>query len=131
MDIEELVVIYKEERSWISRRLATIDGLLDRAAYGNASDEEELTEEYDRLEKRLDELKKVEDMIVKVNELNRCINIADDNIDNLACFVGNEAEIKRLNEKIDELEDKKNVLLKMIAKELNAEDKKRNDNKKR
>ena len=108
MDIEELVVIYKKEKSWISSRMSTIDKLLDRAAYGNASDEEELTQEYDELEKRLEELSKVENIIDKVKELHRLINMIEDNIDNLACFIGNDTKIENLYKEIDELEKQKN-----------------------
>ena len=48
MDIEELAAVYKKGKSWMSSRLSTIDALLDRAAYGNSSeDEDELNAEYE------------------------------------------------------------------------------------
>ena len=118
MDIEELVVIYKREKSWISSRMSTIDSLLDRAAYGHVSDEDKLTEEYENLENRLNELKQVAVLIGKVNELNRAINMIEDNIDGLACFAGNETKIENLYKEIEELDNKKDSLLKEIQDDL-------------
>lgn len=118
MSIKELIIICNNERTWISRRLATIDGLLDRAAYRNASDVEELTEEYEALEKRLEVLRKVEALIEKINVINRSINLIEDNIDNLSCFIGNEIKIENLYKEIEELDDKKDEILKEIEKQL-------------
>lgn len=121
MDIEELVVIYKNEKSWISTRLSTIDSLLDRAAYGNVDEVEELTKESDELEKRAEELKQIGVLIGKVNELNRLINVIEDNIDILACFTGNETKIENLYKEIDGLEDNKFNILKDIELRLNID----------
>ena len=126
MDIKELITIFTNERAWISRRLSTIDGLLDRAAYRNASDVEELTEEYEELEKRLEVIRNVEMLMAKINVITRSINLIEDNIDNLACFRGNEIKIESLYKEIKELEEKKDVMLKEIEKHLkgNEENKK-------
>lgn len=122
MDIEELVAIYKKEKYWISGRLSTIDSLLDRAAYGNSDDEQELNEEYDELEKRLGELRQVADLIGKVNELNRLTSLMEGNIENLACFTGNEMKIKNLQAEIEELEGKKEELLSEIKNILKVDE---------
>ena len=131
MNIEELVVIYKNEKSWISRRLSTIDNLLDRAAYGNSKDEEDLNKEYDELEDRMEELRKVGNLIDNVNELNRMICLIEDNIDGLACFDGNKTKIENLYKEIKELETKKEELLQEIAVKLKVDEKNKNNSNKR
>ena len=115
MDIEELVVIYKKEKSWISSRLTSIDRLLERESHSNSNDYDSLVDEYEKLEVRMQELRHVADLIGKVNESNRLINLIEDNIDSLACFTGNEVEIENLYKEIEELEEKKNSIQEEIA----------------
>lgn len=126
MDIEELVVIYKTEKSWTSGRLSTIDNLLDRAAYGNSDDQKKLIEEYDELEQRMDVLRDVADLIGKVNEINRLISLLNTNINNITCCNGNESKLDDLNKEIENLEREKDALLNEIANTLNVNQKTKN-----
>ena len=114
MDIEELVQIYKQEKSWISSRLSTIDNLLDRAAYGNSSNEEDLKAEYDHLEIRLDEIRIVADLIGQVNELNRKISLLEMNVNTLGRYNGDESKVDNINQEIINFEEDKKVLLEKI-----------------
>ena len=131
MDIEELVVVYKTEKNWVSGRLATIDNLLDREAYGNSSYKDELNKEYDELEKRMEELRHVGDLIGRVNELNRLISLLEDNIDNLACFIGNTLKIENLYKEIEDMEAKKDAIQEEIANILKIEQETKEEKNKR
>lgn len=122
MDIKELISIYDNERSWVSNKMASIDSYLDRAAYGNACDEQKLTQEYDELEERMEELRKIYELIKQVEELSRLILLIEGNIENIACYPGNNAKIENLNNELEGLEDKKNNLLKQIASGLNVDE---------
>ena len=122
MSIEELQTALKDVKRWVSSRLSTIDKLLDRAAYGNSKDEDELTQESDDLEKRFQELCEVEKLLETITNIDKHIATLDDYIDNLACYVGNEAKIKNIEEEIEECENNRKSTIDKIKGILRIDD---------
>lgn len=125
MSVEELQEALKDEKRWISSRLATIDKLLDRAAYGNSRDEEELTEEYDNLEIRFQKLTELEKSFNLIVAIDKHIATLESYIDNLACYVGNEAKIANIEEEIEESEARRSDIISKLQAELKIEEKKK------
>ena len=131
MEIKDIIKELENEKKWISGRLSTIDSLLDRAAYRNSSNEDELNEESDILEKRRAEIQEIFKMIDKVSEIDRIISILELNVDSLACFTGNEIKIEKINDEINELEENKEKIIESIMAKVKPETSKNENIKKR
>ena len=116
MKKEEILSNLLAERAYLSRRLSTIDAILDREAFsrGNSSEKEELTEEYEMHEKRLEEIEKMMKMIGEINVIDREIGRLENKIDNLELICGKEHEVDKISEAILELEANKERILAAI-----------------
>ena len=114
MTILELKAYVTNERKWISTRLATIDKLLDRAAYNRAADTEDLVEKSDALEKKRDKLATAEKLIDTSLGLEHLIAGLETRADTLSCYPRNSSQIEEIYAEIEELESKRNTLIEEI-----------------
>lgn len=116
MKKEEILASLLAERAYLSRRLSTIDGILDREAFsrGNSSEKEELTEEYEMHEKRLEEIEKLMQMLGEINIIDREIARLENKIDNLELVSGKENEVNIIQERILEAEAKRENIIAII-----------------
>ena len=122
MNIKELKSGYDRKKSWITERLARIDYMLDRSVRYDSNEIDQLNNEYRNLEKKLSEFEKIPEMVLKIDNIQRMINLKEDEIDNLSCFVNNETTIQRKYDEIAELESIQERISQEIEKILIIED---------
>ena len=119
MKKEELISILKEQRKVISTRIANIDNLLDRMAYGSLDESEELDKEREELEKKMEAIRKSEEDIAHLKGIEISIANLENELDSLELEVKPSERIGSLKRKIEESENTRSKILYEIEKYIN------------